>query len=94
MRRILPVPIAPLLLSAPAYAVSNGSEADLAKTLFIAKVNGCTGTLIAPDRILIAAHCGLYPTGQFAVIGGETRVGVRGTRRRCARPRRSPATST
>ena len=80
MRRILPIICAPLLLSAPAYAVSDGSDADLARTPFIAKINGCTGTLIAPDRILTAAHCvdGLDPTGKVAVLGGEHTVAVRG----------------
>ena len=44
MRRILPIICAPLLLSAPAYAVSNGSDADLARTPFIAK------SMAAPGR--------------------------------------------
>jgi secreted trypsin-like serine protease len=47
-----------LMLAAPAGAVSGGKKANVADVPFIASLpNGCTGTLIAPDRILTAGHC-------------------------------------
>jgi secreted trypsin-like serine protease len=47
-----------LVLAAPAGAVSGGKKAKVADAPFIAALpNGCTGTLIAPDRILTAGHC-------------------------------------
>jgi V8-like Glu-specific endopeptidase len=47
-----------LVLAAPAGAVSGGKTAKPADVPFIASLpNGCTGTLIAPDRVLTAGHC-------------------------------------
>ena len=47
-----------LVLAAPAGAVSGGKQATVADVPFIASLpNGCTGTLIAPDRVLTAGHC-------------------------------------
>jgi secreted trypsin-like serine protease len=47
-----------LMLAAPAGAVSGGKKANVADVPFIASLPiGCTGTLIAPDRILTAGHC-------------------------------------
>jgi Trypsin len=47
------------LLCAPAEAVTviGGHVVDPSANPAIAKLNGCTGALIAPDRILTAAHC-------------------------------------
>jgi Trypsin len=42
----------------PAGAVSNGVKAPIAASPYVAWVGGrCTGTLIAPDRVLTAGHC-------------------------------------
>src|SRR3954470_18457818 len=47
-----------LVLAAPAGAVSGGKRAKVADVPFIAALpEGCTGTLIAPDRVLTAGHC-------------------------------------
>jgi secreted trypsin-like serine protease len=47
-----------LMLAAPAGAVSGGKKANVADAPYIAALpDGCTGTLIAPDRILTAGHC-------------------------------------
>ena len=47
-----------LVLAAPAGAVSGVKKANPADAPFIAALDiGCTGTLIAPDRILTAGHC-------------------------------------
>jgi secreted trypsin-like serine protease len=49
---------AALMLAAPAGAVSGGKQANVADVPFIASLpDGCTGTLIAPDRVLTAGHC-------------------------------------
>jgi hypothetical protein len=42
----------------PAGAVSHGVKAPIAASPYVAWVGGrCTGTLIAPDRVLTAGHC-------------------------------------
>jgi secreted trypsin-like serine protease len=47
-----------MVFAAPAGAVSGGRTAKPADVPFIASLpNGCTGTLIAPDRVLTAGHC-------------------------------------
>jgi secreted trypsin-like serine protease len=47
-----------LVLAAPAGAVSGGKKAKVADAPYIAALpEGCTGTLIAPDRVLTAGHC-------------------------------------
>src|SRR5215467_9745303 len=58
MRLLLTLLVAALVVAAPAGAVSGGKTASPADVPFIAALpNGCTGTLIAPDRILTAGHC-------------------------------------
>ena len=46
-----------LLLAAPAGAVVGGSPQDPAAVPWYADVGICGGTLIAPDRVMTAAHC-------------------------------------
>jgi hypothetical protein len=41
----------------PAGAVIGGHTVDPATVAYLADLEGCTGTLIAPDRVLTAAHC-------------------------------------
>jgi len=48
---------AALTVGAPAYAVSGGATVDVSTVPFAANLGSCTGTLIAPDRVLTAAHC-------------------------------------
>jgi len=44
--------------AAPAGAVSGGKKTAIAKAPYLAWLpSGCTGTLIAPDRVLTAGHC-------------------------------------
>ena len=59
MSRAFLVTIAVLLLAAsPSWAVSGGAAVPPASYPFVGVVGGiCTGTLIAPDRVLTAAHC-------------------------------------
>ena len=59
------------VLAAPAGGVSGGREVSIARAPFVAKVGGCTATLVAPDRVLTAAHCvdGFNPTGQLVYVG-------------------------
>ena len=75
VRRRIFVAVSALALTAvaPAGAVSGGRTADIARMPFVAKVGGCTATLIAPDRVLTAAHCvdGVDPTGLSLVVGAD-----------------------
>ena len=58
MRILLTLLAACLVVAAPAGAVSGGKKASPADVPFIVALpNGCTGTLIAPDRVLTAGHC-------------------------------------
>jgi hypothetical protein len=57
MRLLLLVLCAGLAFAAPAVAVSGGERVDIKTVPFVASIGGCTGTLIAPDRVLTAAHC-------------------------------------
>jgi hypothetical protein len=62
------------LAAAPAGAVSGGKPAAVADVPFIAWLpSGCTGTLIAPDRILTAGHClaGFSPIGYSVIVGRD-----------------------
>ncbi|MDA0159398.1 serine protease [Solirubrobacter ginsenosidimutans] len=51
------VAAAGLTIAAPALAVSGGTTVDVKTVPFVANLGSCTGTLIAPDRVLTAAHC-------------------------------------
>jgi hypothetical protein len=57
-RRLALVAVLALLVgAAPAAAMSGGTDVDISTVSFVASTTNCTGTLIAPDRILTAAHC-------------------------------------
>ena len=63
--------------AAPAGAVVNGTPVDRTTVPWYANVGGCGATLVAPDRVLTAAHCvaGLTPSQLGAVsVGGVTRT--------------------
>jgi hypothetical protein len=49
--------MAALVGAAPAPAMSGGTTIDIATAPFLATTFRCSGALIAPDRVLIAAHC-------------------------------------
>lgn len=63
-----------LAAAVPAGAVSGGQRAAIADAPYIAWLpSGCTGTLIAPDRVLTAGHCleGFSPIGYSVLLGKD-----------------------
>jgi secreted trypsin-like serine protease len=80
------IALAALLAAAtPAGAVSGGRHAPIANDPYVAWMPNCTGTLIAPDRVLTAAHCIVDASPQFlpllvgkdgAQLGGKVRTGI------------------
>lgn len=65
--------LATLAAAAPAFAVAGGATVDIATVPFVASTTNCTGTLIAPDRILTAAHCveGVDPDSTYVIVGAD-----------------------
>lgn len=62
------------IAATPAAAVSGGARAAIADAPYIAWLpEGCTGTLIAPDRILTAGHClsEFTPVGFSVIVGRD-----------------------
>ena len=58
----------------PAAAVSGGAKAPIADAPYVAWLpEGCTGTLIAPDRVLTAGHClsEFTPVGFSVIVGRD-----------------------
>jgi trypsin len=49
----------------PAGAVSGGKHEPIANDPYVVWMRNCTGTLIAPDRVLTAAHCIVNASPQF-----------------------------
>jgi secreted trypsin-like serine protease len=58
------------IVASPAGAVSGGKPEPIADVPYVVWLpNGCTGTLIAPDRVLTAGHClDGYSAGGFSVL--------------------------
>jgi Trypsin len=65
--------LATLGAAASAFAVAGGETVDIATVPFTASTTNCTGTLIAPDRLLTAAHCveEVDPDGGYVVVGAD-----------------------
>src|SRR5262245_29938822 len=57
MRSLILAVAAALLYATPALAVSGGATVDISTVPFVAGIGNCTGTLVAPDRVLTAGHC-------------------------------------
>src|SRR3954453_5334071 len=72
MRSLALATVCSLACAAPASAVSGGETVDFKTVPFVASLGGCTATLIAPDRVLTAAHCLLDKPDPhyFAVVVG------------------------
>ncbi len=72
--------LAPLATAAPAGAVVDGTKVDPASVPWYTAVGSCGATLVAPARLLTAAHCvaGTTPAKLGAVaIGGGHRTTTR-----------------
>src|SRR3954452_11920028 len=62
-----------LAAPAPAFAVAGGASIDIATDPFMASNTACTATLIAPDRLLTAAHCveSTDPERSYVIVGAD-----------------------
>jgi hypothetical protein len=71
---VLAVGFALASAAAPAGALSGGKRKAISEAPYVAWLpSGCTGTLIAPDRVLTAGHCldGFSPVGYSVIIGAD-----------------------
>jgi hypothetical protein len=79
--RLLLAAVVALLAAAPAHAIVGGTTIDVNEVPWFANIRGCGGTLVAPDRVVTAAHCveGSAPQDRLSRIriAGQTRKGVR-----------------
>jgi hypothetical protein len=69
--------LAACALAAPAGAVVQGTPVEPSTVPWFADFGGCGGTLVAPDRVLTAAHCvhGQRAEAYQAItVGGVTRA--------------------
>jgi secreted trypsin-like serine protease len=60
-----------LVTAAPAGAVVGGAPVDPASVPWFVEVNGCGGSLVAPDRVVTAQHCvARVPLDELRVVAG------------------------
>src|SRR4051794_8406066 len=81
---LIPVLAASAVLCPPARAVVGGQRVSASKNAAVVRLPGCSGALIAPDRVMTAAHC------LWELTPGETKLRIGGRVYRVAPRARDP----
>ena len=73
MRMLLAILAVLCVTAAPAQAVVGGEKITVSDVPWFAMVGGCGGTVVAPDRVVTAAHCVKHVDISALTAGGQVR---------------------